>query len=179
MASGLDYVPKQAFVPKRCALGTRRLIAPAFSGAGITKSHGKDRNSRCIVEDRAVQLQPVTQAIAACIIPRYPGLMNFAPGRLTDDQKPSGARLQQNGSGTERQIALTDPATANFAQFIRVSKAELCRGESRDQESRRFLALEHRFSGCPQCSSAVVPNLRHKQQAAAHDSQVEAPSRRP
>jgi hypothetical protein len=106
----------QAFVPKRCTFGARRLIATAFSGPGITKTHGQDCNSRCIVEDRAVQLQPVTQAIAACIIPRYATLMDFAPRRLADDQKPSGARYLQNGSWTERQIGLTDPASTNFAQ---------------------------------------------------------------
>jgi hypothetical protein len=105
----------QAFVPKRCTFGARRLIASAFSGPGITKSHGQDCNSCRIVEDRAVQLQPVTQAIAACIIPRYAGLMNFAPGRLADDQKPSSARHLQNGSGPERQIGLTDLASTDFA----------------------------------------------------------------
>ena len=58
-------------MPKRGTLGARRLIAPAFSGPGITKSHGKDRISGCIIEDSAVQLHPVTQAITAGIIPRY------------------------------------------------------------------------------------------------------------
>jgi len=103
-------------VTKRCTFGARRLIASTFSGAGITTYDGQDCNSRCVVEDRAVQFQPVTQSIAACIIPRYATLMGFAPRRLTDDQKSSGARQLQNGSGTERQIGLTDPACANFAQ---------------------------------------------------------------
>jgi hypothetical protein len=83
---------QQALVPKRCTLGTGRVIASIFSSAWITKSDRKDRNSRSIVERRAIKLQPVAQAIAACIIPRYPALMDLAPWRLTDDQKSSGVR---------------------------------------------------------------------------------------
>ncbi len=64
----------------------------------------------------AVELHPVTQAIAACIIPRDPTLMDFAPRRLADDQESSGARQLENGSGTKRQIGQTDLTSANFAQ---------------------------------------------------------------
>jgi hypothetical protein len=42
--------------------------------------------------------------------------MDFASRRLTDDQWSSSARQLQNGSGTEPQIGLTDPASTNFAQ---------------------------------------------------------------
>jgi len=108
---------EQAFVPMRRAPGTRRIIASVFSDARITKSHGEDRNSRRIEEGRAIQIQPVTQAVAACIIPGYPALMDFAPGRLTDDHKPSGVRQLHNWPRAERQFCLTDPTSANFAQY--------------------------------------------------------------
>jgi len=110
-------VLEQALVPMRRALGTRWLICSVVSDAWITKSHGKDCNSRFIVEDRAVQLQPVPETIAARITPRYPALMDFAPRRLTNDQKPGGSRQLHNGSRTERQIGLADPTRSNFAQY--------------------------------------------------------------
>src|SRR6185437_14424722 len=84
-------VIEQAFVPKRCALGSRRLVASVLSGAWITKSHGKNRYSFFIVEDRAIQPDPIAQAIATRIVPSNPSLMNLAPRCLADDQQPSGA----------------------------------------------------------------------------------------
>ena len=77
---------------------------------------GRIATFRFIEEGRTIQPQPVTQAIAACIIPRYPAPMDLAPWRLTDDQKPSGARQLHNGAGTERQFCLTDPTSPNVAQ---------------------------------------------------------------
>src|SRR5665213_1994843 len=102
-------------MPKRCTFRTRRVVAPIFSSAWITKSDGKDRNSGSIVEGRAIQLQPVAQAVAACIIPRDPTLMDLAPRRLADDQKPSGARQLYNRSRPEWQFRLTDPTGPNIA----------------------------------------------------------------
>lgn len=93
-------VRKQAFVPKRCALGARWLVAAIFAGAGIAEPHGKDSNFCFIVETRALKLQPVAQAITAGIIPRYPSLVNFAPRSLTDDQNASAAGQLQNRTGT-------------------------------------------------------------------------------
>lgn len=107
---------KQAFMPMRRTLGTRWVVASILSGAWITKSDREDRNSRRIVEGRAIEFQPIAQAIAACIIPRYPTLMDLAPWRLTDDQKPSGVRQLYNGPRTERQLCLADPTSPNFAQ---------------------------------------------------------------
>jgi hypothetical protein len=46
--------------------------------------------------------------------------MDFAPRRLTDDQKVERCSELQNGSGTERQIGQTDLTSTNFAE-IRVS----------------------------------------------------------
>lgn len=107
---------KQALVPTRCTLGTRRVVASILPSARITKPDREDRHSRIIVERHAIQIQPVAQAIAACIIPRYPTLMNLAPWRLTDDQKSSGLRQLYNGPRTERQFCLADPTGPNFAQ---------------------------------------------------------------
>ena len=78
---------EQAFVPKRRAFRTGRIITSVLPGARITKSDRKNRHPRRIVEDRALQLEPLAQAIAACVIPRHPTAMDFAPRRLTDDQK--------------------------------------------------------------------------------------------
>jgi len=107
---------KQAFMPMRRTLGTRRVVASIFSSAWITETDREDRNSRGIIEGCAIQPQPVAQAVATRIIPRYPTLMDLAPWRLTDDQKPSGVRQLYNRSGTERQFCLTDPTGPNFAQ---------------------------------------------------------------
>lgn len=116
---------EQAFVPARRTLGTRWVITAILASPGITKSHGKNRDLSFIVEGRTIQLQPVAQAIAACIIPRYPTLMDLAPWRLTDDQKSSGVRQLYNGPRTERQFCLADPTSPNFAQqtFQRHRKA--------------------------------------------------------
>jgi len=112
-------VLQQAFVPERRTFRPRRLIPAAFSRSWITKSDGDNRHLRCIVEDRAVQLQPLAQAVAACVIPRYPTAMDFAPGRLSDDQESSGDRHLENGSGAQRQFALADPTSTNFTQQAR------------------------------------------------------------
>jgi hypothetical protein len=93
---------EQAFVPARRALRTGRIVTSVLSGARIAKSHRKDRNLRFIEEGRAIQPQPVTQAIAACVVPRYPASMDLAPWRLTNDQKPGCARQLYDRSGTER-----------------------------------------------------------------------------
>jgi hypothetical protein len=88
----IGKVIKQALVPKRCALGARRLVATIFAGARITQSHREDGHSSFVIKDRAIKLQPVAQAITAGIIPRYPRFVNFAPRGLPDDQNPSAAR---------------------------------------------------------------------------------------
>jgi hypothetical protein len=93
-------VLKQAFVPKRCALGSRRLVAAIFAGAGIAEPDREDGNSCFIVEDRVLKLQPLAQAITAGIIPRYPSLVNFAPRSLTDDQNAGTGGQLQNRTGT-------------------------------------------------------------------------------
>jgi hypothetical protein len=93
-------VLKQAFVPKRCALGAGWLVAAIFAGAGIAEPHGKDGNFCFIVEDRALKLQPLAQAITAGIIPRYPSLVDFAPRSLTGDQNASAAGQLQNRTST-------------------------------------------------------------------------------
>ena len=93
-------VLKQAFVPKRCALGARRLVAAIFAGAGIAEPHGKDGNFCFIVESRALKLQPLAQAITAGIIPRYASRVNFAPRSLTDDQNASAAGQLQHRTRT-------------------------------------------------------------------------------
>ena len=55
---------EQSFVPKRSALRARRQIASVVSGAGITKADRQDCHSCFVVENRAVELQPIAQAIA-------------------------------------------------------------------------------------------------------------------
>lgn len=81
----IGKIPEQTLVPKRCTFRARRLIASTLSGTGVTKAHWEERNLRGVIEGRAIQLQPVPQAIAARIIPRYPTLMDFSPRGLTDD----------------------------------------------------------------------------------------------
>lgn len=78
-------MPEQTLVPKRRTFRARRLITSIDAGTGVTKSHWKERNPRCIIEDQAIQLQPVPQTIAARITPGYPTLMNFSPRSLTDN----------------------------------------------------------------------------------------------
>src|SRR6185437_4701990 len=82
-------VIEQAFVPNRCALGSRRFVASILPGAWIAKSHGTNRDSFFIVEDRAIQPDPIAQPVAARIVPSNPSLMNLAPRCLADDQQPS------------------------------------------------------------------------------------------
>jgi hypothetical protein len=112
----IGKVLEQAFVPERRTFRPRRLIPAVFSRSRITKSDGDNRHLRGIVEERAVQLQPLAQAIAACVIPRYPTAMDFAPWRLTDDQESSGDRQLEHGSRAQRQFALADPTSTNFTQ---------------------------------------------------------------
>ena len=107
---------EQAFVPARRTLGTRWIITAILSSPRITKSHGKNCDLSFIEEGRTIQPQPVTQAIAACIIPRYTTPMDLAPRRLTDDQQPSGARQLHHGTGTEWQFRLADATGPHFAQ---------------------------------------------------------------
>jgi hypothetical protein len=42
--------------------------------------------------------------------------MDFAPGRLADDQQSSGARQLQDWAGAERQMRRANLACANFTQ---------------------------------------------------------------
>src|SRR5665213_3153208 len=107
---------EQAFVPTRRTLRTRRIVPSIYSGAGITKTHRDNCNFRVIKENCAVQIQPVTQAVATCIIPRYPALMDFAPRCLTNDQKPGSTRQLHNGAGAERKFCLTDSTSPHIAQ---------------------------------------------------------------
>ena len=78
----------QAFMPARRALGTGWVVTAILSSPRITKSHRKNCDLRFIEEDQTIQPQPVTQAIAARIIPRYSGPVDLAPWRLINDQKP-------------------------------------------------------------------------------------------
>jgi len=83
--SDVGKVPEQTLVPKRCTFQTRRLIASTLSDTGVTKAHWKERNFRCVIKGQAIQLQPVSQTIAARIVPRYPTLVDFSPRGLADD----------------------------------------------------------------------------------------------
>src|ERR1019366_3559682 len=116
---------QQSLVPKWCTFWSRRIVTSVNSSPRIAKSHRKDRNLRFIEENRTIHPEPITQAIAACIIPRYTTLMDLSPWRLTDDQQPSGARQLYHGTGTERQFRLADATGPHFAQqtFQRHSKA--------------------------------------------------------
>ena len=53
---------------------------------GVTKANRNDRYFCPVVEHRTVQIHPIPQAIATCIVPRDTRLMDFAAWRLTDDQ---------------------------------------------------------------------------------------------
>ena len=108
---------EQALVPARRALRTGRIVTAVPSGAGIAKSHRKNSNPRFIEEGQAIQPQPITQAVASCIIPRYAASVDLTPWRLADDQKPGCARQLYNWSGTERQFHLADATSANIAQY--------------------------------------------------------------
>jgi hypothetical protein len=129
---------EQAFVPARRTLGTRRIITAILSSPGITKSHGKNRDLSFIEEGRTIQLQPVTEAIAARIIPRYTAPMDLAPWRLTNDQKPGCARQLHHGARTERQFRLADVTSERRATDV----------------SATFRSSPHR-----QISSASVPRV--------------------
>src|SRR5450759_4837515 len=118
---------QQTLVPKWCTFWSRRIVTSVNSSPRIAKSHRKDRNLRFIEENRTIHPEPITQAIAACIIPRYTTPMDLAPWRLTDDQQPSGARQLHHGARTERQFCLTDPTSSNVAQYAFQRHAEaLC-----------------------------------------------------
>jgi len=126
---------EQALVPARRALRTGRIVTAVPSGAGIAKSHRKNSNPRFIEEGQAIQPQPITQAVAACIIPRYAASVDLTPWRLADDQKPGCARQLYNWSGTERQFHLADATSANIAQYaferhssVSGRPPRLCRG---------------------------------------------------
>jgi hypothetical protein len=108
---------EQAFVPRRRAFSTWRIVSAILSSSWITKSHGKNRNFRVIEESRTIQPQPITQAIAACVVPRDTTPMDLASRSLTDDQKSRGARHLHNGPRTKRQFSLTYPTRANIAQY--------------------------------------------------------------
>jgi hypothetical protein len=130
---------EQAFVPARRTLGTRWIITATLSSPGITKSHGKNRDLSFIEEGRTIQPQPVTQAVAACVIPRYTAPMDLATWRLTDDQQPSGARQLHHGARTERQFCLTDPTSTNVAQYAFQRHLEaLCINKYRSHPYRAF-----------------------------------------
>jgi hypothetical protein len=76
---------KYAPVPEGSAFWTRRLITAVPGCAGVTKPNGKDGDLSLIVEDRAVQIRPIPQPIAACVVPRDASHMNLAAWRLTDN----------------------------------------------------------------------------------------------
>jgi hypothetical protein len=74
-------------VPERSTFWARWIVATRFCGARITKTHRENRDSCFIVESRSIQLEPITQTIAACIIPSDTRLVDLFPRRLADDQQ--------------------------------------------------------------------------------------------
>ncbi len=81
----IRQVIKYAPVPEGSAFRTRRLITAVRRRAGVTKTNGQDRDFSLVVENRAVQIRPIPEAVAACVVPRDTGLMGLAAWRLTDD----------------------------------------------------------------------------------------------
>jgi hypothetical protein len=78
----IDYT----LVPERSAFRTRRLIAAVRRSAGVAKAYREDRNSGFVVKSRTVQIHPIPQAVATCVVPGNPGPMDLAAWRLADDQ---------------------------------------------------------------------------------------------
>src|SRR5512146_2338073 len=74
-------VLQQAFVPKRCALGARRLVAAIVAGAGIAEPHGEDGDFCFIVETRGLEPQPLAQSTYSMLNLAGP-LLCTVPGRL-------------------------------------------------------------------------------------------------
>lgn len=109
-------MPQQAFMPKGGTLWPRRIIATRFSDARITKSHWKQSNLRCIEKSFAVDSKPITQPVAARVVPWHTGQMDFPPRCLTDDQKSCRASELHDGPGAERQLRLANPASMHVAQ---------------------------------------------------------------
>src|SRR6478672_5856764 len=107
---------QHAFVPERSAFGTRRLIPARRPCAGVTKTEGDERDLCFVVEGRTIQIHPISQMIAARVVPGDTSLMDFAAWRLTDDQQTCGTRHAQYRPGTVLKMGCTDPASTDFAQ---------------------------------------------------------------
>ena len=70
-----------------------RLVASRPFRTRIAEAYRWNCDSYFILESRSIQLEPIAQTIAACIVPRDTCLVHLSPRRLADD--PSGSSDSQ------------------------------------------------------------------------------------
>ena len=132
---------EQALVPLRRAFRTWWIVTAILPSPWITKSYRKNRNFCVIEEDRTIQPQPITQAIAACVVPRDAAPMDLASRSLTNNQKPRAACQLHDGSRTKRQFSLTYPTRADIAQYPLQRHSQTCRKNACRPHPRHALVL--------------------------------------
>ena len=72
----------------------------------------------CLIRQGWRNVQPLAQAIATRVVPRYRAFMYANTGCLADDQNPRFFMRLNHRIGTQRQCGLTYPALTNFSQQI-------------------------------------------------------------
>ena len=104
-------------MPLGCALWPRWQVTTAAL-AGITKTHGNNRQPGRIVKLVSVQLQPAAQAITTGIIPGNPGGVHPRSGCLADDQQPGTRARPQYRPRPQGQLRLAVATGTNLPQQV-------------------------------------------------------------
>ena len=108
---------QQRPMPLRRAFRARRQIA-AFPAPRVTQPHGHNRHLVRVVERFRADLQPVAQPFTGRIIPGDTGFMNTRPRRLPHDQQPGALPGLHHWPRPQRQVRLTQPASAHLFQQV-------------------------------------------------------------
>ena len=96
----IRQLAQELFSPSICALGPRREVA-ALTFPGITKTHWNDGELFFIVEDVAVDAEPISESITAWIVKWDPGLVDCGTRCLADDQNLRVRMSLKNRAWTE------------------------------------------------------------------------------
>lgn len=89
--------------PKRRTFRPRWQIGVAHC-AGITKTHGGDRDMLAAIEGVPVHAQPIAQPIARGIVPGHAAFVDTPPWGLAGDQYPRFGMHPNDGARRMRQV---------------------------------------------------------------------------
>src|SRR5262249_20231649 len=132
----VGQLPQDASMPERRTFLARRKVAAVPIDARVAEPHGHNGDTRLVVEGFTVEMQPVSQAGAAAVVPGNAALVHFRAGRLADDEEARARLGPQHRARSQRQGVGADAAGADFAEQ-RLERRHACRPERAARDSAR------------------------------------------